>query len=449
MRLRSAAVQHGEMKILVVEEDALTVEALVAALTHQNYTVEVASDGQTGRELAEAFAYDLLLLDVTLPQLDGISLCQQLRSRGCRMPILLLTAHHNSHETAVGLDAGADDYVVKPFDPEELTARVRALLRRGVTATPPVLVWDKLQLDPSVCQVSYAHQLLPLTPKEYALLELFLRHPHRVFSCGMILEQLWKFEEIPSDEAVRTHIKGLRHKLKAVGEDHLVETVYGIGYRLQEPKPNVDRQATNGHRVSAAVAVSSEPIGQQPTTPIARPGEWQPTVERSSQERSSQDPSSTLAATSDRAVQSTLPIQARVMVVGDDHQLLALLQTLLTPWGLALSTLRDPQQFWATLETNAPDLLLLDLAMVASNGLALCQAVRHDPRWSGLPILCLTANTDANLVHQIFAAGADDFVRQPIIGPELVTRLLNCLERVTMLKKLKALRQPERGVAPA
>jgi DNA-binding response OmpR family regulator len=169
-----------------------------------------------------------------LPKLDGISLCQHIRSHGYTMPILLLTSRDSNHDRAVGLDAGADDYVVKPFDPEELSARIRALLRRGNDSNLPILTWEHLTLDPRNCEVKYDRQILTLTPKEYALLELFLRHNRRVFSCGSILEHLWTYEDTPSEEAVRTHIKGLRQKLKAVGAPpNLIETVYGIGYRLK------------------------------------------------------------------------------------------------------------------------------------------------------------------------------------------------------------------------
>jgi DNA-binding response OmpR family regulator/HPt (histidine-containing phosphotransfer) domain-containing protein len=222
------------MKILVVEDDLLVADALIGMLSRHNYAVEIAHDGQAGLDCIEAFNYDLLLLDVVLPKLDGISLCRHVRSRGYLMPILLLTSKDSKHDRAVGLDAGADDYVVKPFDPEELSARIRALLRRGNDNSQPILTWKGLSLDPRNCEVTYQHQILTLTPKEYALLELFLRHSQRLFSCGSILEHLWSYEETPSEEAVRTHIKGLRHKLKAVGAPHdLVETVYGIGYRLK------------------------------------------------------------------------------------------------------------------------------------------------------------------------------------------------------------------------
>ena len=222
------------MKILVVEDDEFTAGALTFILDKHRYTVEVASDGQAAWDLVQAFGYDLILLDVMLPKLDGISLCQKIRTEGYQMPILLLTGRDSSHDKAIGLDAGADDYVIKPFSEEELMARIRALLRRGGLTAQPILEWGCLHLDPSTCEVSYGTQLLSLTPKEYGILELFLRNQHRVFNCGMIIEHLWSYEEAPGEEAVRTHIKGLRHKLKKAGvPTDPIETVYGIGYRLK------------------------------------------------------------------------------------------------------------------------------------------------------------------------------------------------------------------------
>ncbi len=222
------------MKILVVEDDLLVADALKTTLSDRKYTVEIAHDGQSGLDFIEAFDYDLLLLDSMLPKLDGVSICRHVRSQGYMMPILLLTSLDSNHDRAIGLDAGADDYVVKPFDPEELSARIRALLRRGNDRVSPILKWEHLTLDPRSYEVTYQQQLLTLTPKEYALLELFLRYRRRLFSCGAILEHLWTYEDAPSEEAVRTHIKGLRHKLKAAGAPtDFVETVYGIGYRLK------------------------------------------------------------------------------------------------------------------------------------------------------------------------------------------------------------------------
>lgn len=622
------------MKILIIEDDELTAETVVAILADQNYAVEIAADGQIGWELVEAFNYDLIVLDVTLPKIDGISLCRQLRLHNYKMPILLLTGHDSSHDKAVGLDAGADDYVVKPFDPEELTARIRALLRRGSLQTPGVLEQGDLKLDPSSCEVFYANKPLSLTPKEYALLELFLRNPHRVFSCGMILEHLWTFEDTPGEEAVRTHIKGLRQKLKAVGAaTDLIETVYGIGYRLKTIKttaletktettstaktastkveiaevtrrqtlalignvwerhklrvieqvdlleqvitdhqqwlnPDLYQQAkqeahtlagslgTFGLSKGSKIARKIEQYLQEanPATPpeTARLSrliiQLRQDVEHYSPEGSSDpsqpiddrpllliiDPDPELAdilaveaasrglrteiaadltkakeklglnqpsivlfdpATSSifqeslalleafskqtppmpvviftaegslnnrlsvaqfggrtflqKPLQSSQVIEmvvqvlrqadnarAKVMVVDDDPKVLAILKTLLEPWGLKITTLADPQRFWETLEATSPDLLVLDVEMPHWNGIELCQVVRNDSRWNSLPIMFLTVHTDTDTVHRIFTAGADDFVSKPIAGPELVTRLINRLERIKLLQSL-------------
>jgi PAS domain S-box-containing protein len=640
------------MKILVVEDDELNAYALTAILSDQNYAVEVASDGEVAWDLIQTYDYDLILLDVMLPKLDGISLCRQIRSSNLQMPILLLTGCDSSHEKAIGLDAGADDYVVKPFEAEELVARVRALLRRGGTTSQPVLEWGNLRLDPSSCEVTYKQELLSLTPKEYALLELFLRNSRRVFSCGMILEHLWSYEDTPGEEAVRTHIKGLRQRLKAVGApSDLIDTVYGIGYRLkaQEEEKNStntvngdvsSRQsaiAENAHQPKTEKSSNSksknakkqEPSAKQQTlTAIA--GVWQrfqgrvdeqvkvleqaafshqplnpelltqavkeahtlagslgtfgfpngsklarqiEQLLKTSQSLSAEDtanlqtwvkllrqeiqtqdenPEDTAAthnglpivlvvdqdstvgeqlaqlapnwsfrvniATNLEMARNLLYLQhphavlldpscseyqedclsflaelaqckppvpvlvfteqtdfgnrlqlarqgehtflqkpmksaqvgeaiaqllqqspqaeAKILAVDDDPKILALLQTLLTPWGLQVISLDDPRRFWQTLETAKPDLLILDVEMPHTNGIELCQVVRNDPNWSELPILFLTVHNGAEIVNQVYSVGADDFVSKPIVGPELVTRIINRLERMKLLKRM-------------
>ncbi len=221
------------MRVLLVEDDERITKALAEALMDHHYVVDVVHDGQMGWEFAEAAAYDVIILDVMLPRLNGIQFCQRLRQQGNTTPVLMLTAKDTSADKVLGLDVGADDYVIKPFDLQELLARVRALLRRGNSALPPVLEWGNLRLDPNNCEVTYSEKLLSLTPKEYGLLELFLRNPGRVLSREMILDHLWSFEDIPGDDTVKTHIKRLRQKLKIVGvPSTLIETVYGLGYRL-------------------------------------------------------------------------------------------------------------------------------------------------------------------------------------------------------------------------
>ncbi|MBD1911314.1 MULTISPECIES: response regulator transcription factor [unclassified Leptolyngbya] len=221
------------MKILLVEDDTRIARALAEALTDQQYAVDIATDGEEGWDMAEAYQYSLILLDWMLPKLDGIQLCQRLRQRGIQTPVLILTARDTNTDTVIGLDAGADDYVVKPFDLKALMARIRALLRRSSSTLPPILEWGGLHLDPGSLEVWYGDRPLTLTPKEYQLLELFLRQSHRTLSRSSILEQLWASETTPGEETVKVHIRSLRQKLAAAGAPDFIETVYGLGYRLK------------------------------------------------------------------------------------------------------------------------------------------------------------------------------------------------------------------------
>lgn len=626
------------MKILLVEDDALITEPLTKALVDQHYLVDVAADGQAGWDLLESFTYDLILLDIMLPKIDGITLCRQLRSRGNQTPILLLTAQTASPHKVVGLDAGADDYVAKPFNMPELLARVRALLRRGSPSLPPLLEWRNLKLDPSICEVTCADQLVRLTPKEYALLELLLRNPHRIFNTSALIDQIWSFEELPTEDTVRSHVKGLRQKLKAARvADDPIETVYGIGYRprteqdnpeaiktrrsktskqpeletgvataaspadeilkiweqiqetveqrvalleqavellhqnqlseevrqqaeqeahrlagslgmfgadegsrlaqeiellfevgssldlkqkqqlaqwvtqlrqelqnmnqgqlLEPPVPEEPLEALDDQRPCLLVVSSNSSLTEQiaaeaprwgmraqstanPVTARAhiskqRPeivllditlanaleNDWMllaelsadappvPVLVLTEQEslidrvkvvrlggrgvlRQPVTPPQILEVVN-QVLQHTQPTQAMVMVVDDDQQVLTALQRLLIPWGLHVSVLDDPLRFLDTLEATQPDLLILDVEMPDINGIELCQVTRNDARWSGLPILFLTAYADAKTMHRVFAAEADDYVCKPIVGPELVTRIFNRLERSRLLK---------------
>ncbi|MEG3845113.1 response regulator, partial [Microcoleus sp. herbarium14] len=247
------------MKILLVEDDTITTNLLTRALNSHNYNVNAAADGETALQLAQAYDYDLIVLDVLIPKLDGISLCRELRSSGCQVPILLLTALDSRSNLVQGLEAGADDYMVKPFNIEELMARIRALLRRGKAALSSTnLTWENLLVNPDTTEVSYAEKVLHLTPKEYHLLELFLRNPRRIFSRSAILDRIWSAGEFPQEEAVTAHIKGLRHKLKAAGMSvDLVETVYGLGYRLKSLPEDIECQKVAGETAETASAESS------------------------------------------------------------------------------------------------------------------------------------------------------------------------------------------------
>lgn len=225
------------MRILVVEDDIQLAEMLLEALRDRQYVVDVAKDGEAAWNWVETLPYDLIVLDVTLPRLDGIRFCQRLRQHNTTLPVLMLTARDTVADKITGLDAGADDYVVKPFNLQELMARIRALLRRGnasVSTGSTGLAWGTLHLDSSTFDVTYNQQPIQLTPKEFALLELLISNGRRVLSRTGIIEHLWSLDQPPTEETVKSHIKSLRQKLRLAGApDDLIETVHGLGYRLK------------------------------------------------------------------------------------------------------------------------------------------------------------------------------------------------------------------------
>jgi two-component system, OmpR family, response regulator len=222
------------MRILLVEDNQQIAQSLTEALEKQHYTVDRAADGEIGWRYIESVIYDAILLDLMLPKIDGITLCRQLRAIGLTTPVLMLTAKDTSLDRVLGLDVGADDYVVKPFDLPELFARIRALLRRGNIDASPLLTWERIQLDPSKFIACYDENILKLTVREYATLELLLRTGDRILSRSAIIDRLWSFDDPPQEDAVKFHIKELRKKLKLAGAPaNLIETVYGVGYRLK------------------------------------------------------------------------------------------------------------------------------------------------------------------------------------------------------------------------
>ncbi|BAY26396.1 multi-component transcriptional regulator [Calothrix sp. NIES-2100] len=614
------------MKILLIEDDKQITSMLSEAFSTLNYQLETINDGQTGLELLKTFEYDLLILDLMLPRLDGISLCRQIRLLGYQIPILMLTANQDISARVTGLEAGADDYLIKPFELSELIARIRALMRRLNTNLAKVLVWENLQLDPNIKEVTYGGKRLHLTPKEYGLLELFLENPRRIFSRSVLLDRIWSADEFPGEEAVTTHIKGLRQKLKAVGMTaDLIETVYGLGYRLKEEQKKPD-QKTNlspellrteqaqakimavvakmrdefkqsmsekydlleqaiaqlssktpdksilkqaqaeAHRLAGSlgcygyldgskVAREMEHLLDKHTSPNqgmalqlaelvkllkqtllhapsspANPSKSQVTsakllivdddttlterikleailwgfqVEVAAEPKtartiialnppevilldlsfpeeeengftllseltqnhahipvivftnSNQLPNRVEAArlgahsflnktmsavevvtAVNTALNQQTTTDAKILVVDDDALVLHQVTTLLSPWGLQVTPLQESQRFWEVLESTKPDLLILDIEMPGFNGIELCQVIRNDCYWSRLPILFLSAHFEPEILYKVYAVGADDYIRKPIVEPELVARILNRLERTNLTKKL-------------
>jgi DNA-binding response OmpR family regulator len=617
------------VKILLVEDDPAIAAVLSEVLTAHCYTVDLATDGQMGLECATSWDYELILLDLLIPKLDGIHLCRQLRTQGYRKPILLLTAKDSSTDIVQGLDAGADDYVTKPYDLSELLARIRALLRRREKLAPSVLVWGELCVNSLSAEVTYAGQKLSLTPKEYSLLGLFLRNPQRVFSRSDIIDQLWSIDASPSEGAVTNLIKDLRQKLKTAGmSTDLLETVYGLGYRLRTA-PDMKEQGSKaklegnqerlekgmasvhrvlkryqhtfavrveklaqvgqalhagtlsadgrdgasqeahklagvlgsfgyeaGSRIAQSIEhllITHQTIGKTEATQfssliialqqeIAKPPKpltiepvetahliemividdqisfanqlkenaavWGFQVEIATnltiaQQQISQCLPSAILLSLDlqnaetdgltqlrqlREQYPTLPIlaiteqdnfidrvtvsrlgvqrflhqpieiaqvfaaigqvlpkrrssKARVIIVDDDPIALSALGNLLRPWGLDVISLQDPVQFWQVLTTAKPDLIVMDLEMPEFSGIDLCRVVRQDPQWGDLPVLVVTAHTDIESIQQVFAAGADDFIGKPVVGPELVTRVISRIDRSRLQQELETMKR--------
>jgi two-component system, OmpR family, response regulator QseB len=222
------------LRILLVEDDHRIAQPLGEDLRHQHYIVEIASDGIEGWEYAQTALYDLILLDLMLPRLDGISLCKRLRASQYTGFVLMLTAKDTTTDKVIGLDAGADDYLVKPFKRAELAARIRALLRRPSELRQSILKHGELSLDPACRKATYAENQLDLTSKEFLILEYLLQHPGQVFTRDRLLDKLWELDCNSGTNTIKTHVTNLRQKLKGVGcQDNLIETVHGVGYRLQ------------------------------------------------------------------------------------------------------------------------------------------------------------------------------------------------------------------------
>jgi two-component system, OmpR family, response regulator MprA len=221
------------MRVLVVDDDAAVRRSVAHALTRDGYEVSVASDGITALEHLARARQDVLVLDILMPEPNGLEVCRSLRGRGDGTPILMLTARDLVSDRVAGLDAGADDYLVKPFALDELRARLRALLRRS-GADRETLTYADIALDTAACRARRGDRQLELTRTEYALLELFLRNPERVLSRTLIFDSVWGYDFGPSSNALWVYMSYLRTKLEAGGEPRLVQTVRGLGYVLRK-----------------------------------------------------------------------------------------------------------------------------------------------------------------------------------------------------------------------
>jgi DNA-binding response OmpR family regulator len=224
------------MRLLVVDDEADLAHALAKGLRQQGYAVDLAFDGMQGLELAMVNDYDLAILDLNLPEMDGLEVCRRLRAARFPLLILILTARDQPDERITGLDLGADDYLVKPFHFGELTARVRALLRRDMRVRSPLLQYEDLKLDPTTRVMWQGNRRIELTAKEFGILEYLLRHQGAIISQETLLEHVWDIHANPLTNTVRVHINSLRRKLEDMAETpRYIETIVGQGYRLGAP----------------------------------------------------------------------------------------------------------------------------------------------------------------------------------------------------------------------
>ncbi|MGW0662021.1 response regulator transcription factor [Streptodolium elevatio] len=230
-------------RILVVDDEPAVREALESSLRYEGYTVALAPDGLAALDALEREVPDLVILDVLMPRMDGLTTARRLRGRGETVPILMLTARDAVGDRVTGLDAGADDYLVKPFELDELFARVRALLRRsamagagGETADDAVLEFADLRMDTRSREVTRAGRTIELTRTEYTLMELLLTHPRQVLTREQILRNVWGFDFEPSSNSLDVYVMYLRRKTEAGGMPRLVHTVRGVGYVLRAPE---------------------------------------------------------------------------------------------------------------------------------------------------------------------------------------------------------------------
>ncbi len=224
------------MKILLIEDNQKLAKSLKNGLENEGFAVDILLDGETGqaRLRSRGEDYDLAILDVMLPKISGLEVCKNIRQLGITLPILMLTARDTTEDKIIGLDAGADDYMIKPFSLEELLARIRALLRRPAVVIPMELTRHHINLNSSTRKVFYLDTEISLTLKEYSLLEYFMRHPGQVLTREQIISSLWDFSFDSFSNIVDVHVKNLRNKFQKNDGKKLFETIHGVGYRFKE-----------------------------------------------------------------------------------------------------------------------------------------------------------------------------------------------------------------------
>jgi len=222
------------MRILLIEDERRLANVVKKGLMEEGFAVDMAFDGEEGQYLAQSEEYDLIILDITLPKVDGITICKELRKKNIKIPILMLTARATLEEKIIGLDSGADDYITKPFAYLELRSRIHALIRRSKQESSPILKIADLELDPIKHNLTRGGKAITLTPKEFSVLELLLRHKDEVVSRTMIIEHVWDYNFDSMSNVVDVFVAAIRRKVDKNAKVKLIHTLHGIGYKISE-----------------------------------------------------------------------------------------------------------------------------------------------------------------------------------------------------------------------
>ena len=222
------------MRLLIAEDELNLAEALTVFFEKNHFSVDAVHNGFDAYEYAASGGYDGVILDVMMPEMNGIQVLERLRAEGCRTPIMMLTAKGQKDDRITGFNAGADDYLPKPFDPDELLSRVRAMLRRSEAYQPSVLAWGDVTLDPGTGLLACGGQSVRLGGREFQVMELFLRNPRQVFSAERIMERIWGWDDEAEINVVWVNISNLRKKLKAIGSRVTLKVNRGLGYALED-----------------------------------------------------------------------------------------------------------------------------------------------------------------------------------------------------------------------
>jgi DNA-binding response OmpR family regulator len=437
------------MKILLVEDNQLLAEQLCEALTLSHFTVDIAINGLEAWDYLETLAYDLVILDWMMPKMDGMTLCRRLRDRGNEVPILMMTARGMRDDRVMGLDCGADDYLVKPVSIEELTARIRALLRRSTRKLTLRLEWRGLCLDPNTCQVTYNAQPIVLTPKEYGILELLLRNPQRIYSRQAILEQLWPFStDLPGDDTIKSHIKSLRQKLKSVGVQDLIETIYGMGYRLNSDADTHNQQTSVSAKnleIDPDLEIDSEMdlesyyynesflISNQVTQTDCNINLdlaahlSNPKSNRNSDASFKTSPKSGLKVSKLRSLPQSFPC-AKILLVDQDIAFARKLQDQATETGIQLKPIAQLDQIAVALRQETYDLLLLSIPRSYKVSDLLPPLVKLLQTYPTLPIIALTDEQGFSDRQQLLAIANQGLLDRTLPAPQLLSLLKAVIE---------------------